>query len=245
MERRAKEALLAQCPQGATRVQVTDKEGATRWRPLDQVLKDDELCLNSEGLPRTMSGVVGRPSAGIAFTPRPADIHMDPNSGFHDVEDAETDEDEDEDNVGALPAYGFASSTDPLLIIAQSNPESPEVLNQVLLGLVQEVLVLERERDQLARQGKTVRQTSAKRIQALKSIADTWLKRKDQTKGAIIDLDSAVFKALLEFIIVTFNQSMQESHLRSEQIETVFSRLAALVDAEDWKNDARRMMKQV
>jgi hypothetical protein len=98
------------------------------------------------------------------------------------------------------------------------------------------------ERHEAERKGKETSNLSMRRINALKSIGDTWLRRKEQLSGKEIDLDSVVFKALFGFIMDTFKESLSESGLRPEMVDTVFAKLGSKLD-EEWSSDARNRMK--
>lgn len=136
-----------------------------------------------------------------------------------------------------------AVEDDPLFKITQTAPESPQVLNQVMVGLAREAASLEIERTSREEQNLSTAQVSGKRVTTLKAIGDTWLKWREQVSSDDIDLDSDKFKVLFAFILETFNQSLNEANLRQEQIETVMARLHNLMEG-DWSVEARRRMKK-
>jgi hypothetical protein len=132
--------------------------------------------------------------------------------------------------------------TDPVLLKTRKVPDSPDVLHEVLVGLSEEAASLRFERDEAAREGKDTSGLSAKRVQALRAVGDTWLKRMDQMAGKTIDIDSPGFQALFKFLMETMRGAMNSSKLRDEQIGTVFAKFSSMMD-DDWKVEAKNRMK--
>jgi len=66
---------------------------------------------------------------------------------------------------------------DGVVIEAESTPESPEVLSQVILGIAEEAASLRFERQEAERNGTDSSTLSMRRVAALKAIGDTWIKR--------------------------------------------------------------------
>jgi len=208
-------ALLALAPSGATRVSVTDKTGKTRWRPLDAVEPFDTILLKN-GIPITMMSTPGRPAA---------------------VPDA----------INDVVAEQVRQKTrdlanDPIVKVAKSDPESSDLLNHVVIALAEEASSLGAERRNAEMEGKETSQLSIRRVNALKAVADTWLKRKDQTSHKEIDLASPQFKAVFAFTLETVREALIESGLRPEMIEMVFAKLTAKLQ-EGWEQEARNKMK--
>ena len=75
-----------------------------------------------------------------------------------------------------LTAKNESIEKDPLFKITQQAPESPQVLNQVMVGLAREAASLGLERSSRESQGLATAQVSGKRVTTLKAIGDTWLK---------------------------------------------------------------------
>ena len=60
------------------------------------------------------------------------------------------------------------------------NPESSDLLHLVMVGLAEESASIGFERAEAEREGKGTSTISVRRIGALKSVAETWLRRKEQ-----------------------------------------------------------------
>jgi hypothetical protein len=212
----SKKTLLASLPSDATRVKVKDEFGATKWREVGAVFDTDELLLK-DNAPITMKGKPGRRAA----------TKLEPST---------------EAAAEVMRQKQIALSKDPISKLADSTPESPDVLHEVMKAMSEEAASIVFERHEAERKGKETSNLSMRRINALKSIGDTWLRRKEQLSGKEIDLDSVVFKALFGFIMDTFKESLSESGLRPEMVDTVFAKLGSKLD-EEWSSDARNRMK--
>ena len=212
----SKKTLLASIPSDATRVKVRDEFGATKWRELDAIFDTDELLLK-DNAPITMKGKPGRKAA----------TKLEPST---------------EATAEVIRQKNLALSKDPISKLAECSPESPDVLHEVMKAMSEEAASIAFERREAERKGKETSNLSMRRINALKSIGDTWLRRKEQLAGKEVDMDSAVFKALFGFIMDTFKDSMSESGVRSEMVETVFAKMGSKLD-DDWTSEARSRMK--
>lgn len=219
MTSRKRAELLALIPDDARRIRVVDAKGKQRYRLPDEIKDSDDIQTDVNGVPIVMRGSPGRKKG---FTPKGTTPQVS----------------------GALYRKKVALVSDPLMELLTSNPESPDVLHEVIRGMTEEAVNLKEERNEAARDGKDTLQHSAKRVNALRAIADTWLKRMDQISNKMIDLDSGTFEILYKFLLETFRDSMRAANLRPEQIETVFSRFAATVGNEEWRNEARTRMKK-
>jgi len=208
-------ALLALVPEGATRVSVTDRAGKTKWRLLDAVEPFDTIMLKN-GVPLTMKATPGRPAA---------------------VPDAAN------DFVAAqVRQKNHDLATDPIVKTAKTDPESSDLLHHVVVSLAEEAASLGVERRNAELEGKETSQLSIRRVNALKAVAETWLKRKDQTANREIDLSSPQFKAVFALTLEAFREAMVGSSLRPELIEMVFAKLTAKLQ-DGWEQEARNRMK--
>jgi hypothetical protein len=133
---------------------------------------------------------------------------------------------------------------DPVLQAVKTSPEDAAVLHQVVLALGEEAASLGFERLEAERDGKETSNISIRRVNTLKALADTWLKRKDQIVSRGIDLNSPVFKALLQYLLETFQEALVETGERPEMVEAVFARLGKLM-SEGWEAEAKNRMKKV
>ena len=130
-----------------------------------------------------------------------------------------------------------------MILAAESTPESPEVLNQVLLAIAEEAASLRFERSEAERQGNETSTLSMRRVAALKAIGDTWIKRKEQIANRAIDLDSTSFHELFRFISETFARAMDAAGVRSELANSVFAQFSKLLD-DEWKKEAKTRMSK-
>jgi len=207
-------------PDGAQRVRVTDEKGKACWRRLDAVLPTDTIDLTGKGHPQWMYNQVGRPKT----------------QQLHEIVPPAT------AVIGDLiRARQALMRSDPVILAAESTPESPEVLNQVLIALSEEAASLRFERLEAERNGNDTSPFSVRRVAALKAIGDAWIKRKEQIQSREIDLESPVFGELLKLISETFARSMVEAGVRQEMMDTVFAKFTRQLD-DTWKNEAKSRM---
>ena len=214
--------ILKALPKDVTRVQIVAQNGKVKWKKIGEIQDEDELSLSIEGEPIVMKKKPGRKGKGEK------NIKGDPIN--HVVADL----------VGRKEDY---LETDAVHLIAKEDPESADILHQVMVGLANEAASLAFERMEAERLGEETSAISIRRINALKAIGDTWLKRKEQTKTHLIDLDSHSFKILFSFIVDTFRDSMIESGLRPEMIDTIFTKFSSKID-DSWENEAMTRMKK-
>lgn len=207
-------------PDGALRVRVVDEKGAIAWRPIDKVLSTDTIDLTDKGQPQWMFNPVGRPSKKKQIESLPPVTPV----------------------VGQLIEIKEAHiRTDPVILAAEATPESPDVLNQVMLAIAEESASLRFERLEAERTGQETSHLSMRRVAALKAIGDTWIKRKEQIQNREIDMESPSFQELFRFISETFARAMQAAGVRQEQADTVFAKFASLLD-DEWKKEAKNRM---
>ena len=207
--------LLELVPESATRVSVTDKSGRVKWRPLDGVEPFDTINLK-HGIPITMKGEPGRKAA---------------------VPDA----------INEVVAEEYRQkardlTNDPIVKTAKTDPESSDLLHHVVVSLAEEAASLGHERRNAEMEGRETSQLSIRRVNALKAVAETWLKRKDQTVNREIDLSSPQFKAVFSLTLEAFREAMVDASLRPEMVEMVFAKLTAKLQ-EGWEQEARNRMK--
>jgi hypothetical protein len=194
---------------------VTDRTGKVRWRPLDAVEPFDTIVLKN-GIPITMKSQPGRPQEIVnAVTDYVADQVRQKNRDLN---------------------------SDPIVKMAKTDPESNDLLHHVVVALSEEAASLGCERRNAELEGKETSQLSIRRVNALKAVAETWLKRKDQTSNKELDLNSPQFKAVFSFALDTFRDAMVDSNLRPEMVEMVYAKLTGKLQ-EGWEQEARNRMK--
>ena len=211
--------ILDNLPEGTQRVQVIDPTGKQVYkRPEDVDVALDEIMLASDGTPIVMRGKPGRkPKSQLnPITPQIGEITQ---------------------------ARGEHIDHDPLRRETEKDAEGDGVLNAVIRAMAEEAAAIEFEREEAARHGQDTSAYSAKRARVLKAMADTWLKRKTNLAGGIIDIDSPAFKALFGLLLETFKDAMVETGVRPEHIETIFSKLVDSLDGHTWRQEAKTRMK--
>jgi|SaaInlStandDraft_4_1057021.scaffolds.fasta_scaffold02420_10 hypothetical protein len=214
------DALLGKLPTGAKRVKVIDETGKQRYRDVGDLAVGDEIQINSKGIPIVM---MGKPGRKRSVELRPAN----------------------ETVAAIIQEKEGVIDTDPILTKAKSDPESPDVLQEIINALGEEQASILFERIQAERRGEETSQLSGRRVAALKTMGDVWLKRKEQLVTRGVDLESPGFKTVFEFIMVTFQEAMAGSNVRSEIIESVFAKVSREVDSDQWAAEAKRRMKSV
>ena len=218
-------AVLGRLPQELLdeweRVQVEDEFGKTRWRDRDTLAKTDVIKCKKNGFPIIMKGSPGR-------NKKPKVIPIN-------------------DKVLALiQKKEEVIQSDPILAIARRDPDSTEVLHQVILGLGTEAASLGFLRNEMERTGdmKQTASVSSKRVQALKSVAETWLRRKDQIGSKSMDPDSPGAQAYARFLLETIREAMASVGLRPEMVETVFAKISTMVGDSTWDAEVRARIKK-
>lgn len=214
-----KEKILSKADPAAKRFRVTMANGRLKWRKLEEILDSDFLHSDEHGVPSVMLTEPGRKRGSSPSRKRAS-----------------------KKTSSTTRSRKAAVGQDALLKVAKASPESPEVLNQVMLGLIEEAASMESERKRLEADGKSTASVSRNRVAALKAVGDTWLKRQDQNAGNMIDLEGPNFRVLFQFITETFRDALRDAGLRGDQIDTVLARLSKRMQ-EDWAAEARRRMK--
>ena len=211
------ENLLAKVPKGSKYVQVKTELGKLKYLPLEDLTDKDVIQVNGKGIPVTMKGSPGRPKAVV----------MEPQNRMV---------------AEQIRLKAEAIEADPVLKAAREKPEDPDVLHQLVLALGQEAASIGFERTRAEQAGEKTSEISVRRIGALKAIADTWLKRKDQVTARGIDMASPAYKVLMTYVLATFKEAMSDSGLRPEMVDTVFARLVRLM-GDEWEVEAKNRMK--
>jgi hypothetical protein len=213
-------------PHGATRVQVKDEYGKLVWKKPSELVDKDDVQINPKtGEPYVMYGKPGSPSTSSPIT-NPAS----PSSSSAV-------------NLNSLQQRKKTKvKSDKVLGETKTNPDSEHVLTQVLVGLAEESASLAFEREEAERRGEKTSQISLRRVNALRAVGDTWLKKKEIMSSKSIDLDSKAFKKVFGHIAETFRKSCDEAGVRPELAESIFAVFGTMVDDPDWMNDAKKAM---
>jgi hypothetical protein len=216
-----RDLLIAALPEDVTRVKVIDEKGTERWRSLSDILPMDELVVVG-GKVAIMKGNPGR-------KPRPPIPKMPPASS-QVVADLQA-------------AKQYRLETDPLMVQLEESVDDDAILYHVMRGLAEESVSLLFERHEAEREGKETSAVSIRRVNALRTLADTYLKRKEQLSAKMIDLSSPAFTRLFQFMLDTFRDAMSNGGISRDQVETVFTQLAKRMADDPWEQEARMKMK--
>jgi hypothetical protein len=220
-----RQEILALIPEGTVRVKVVDEKGGERWRDVENgfhaILDTDNVPLVG-GIPRTSMKHPGRrPKTPQAASPKPANAAI----------------------AAAQAEKREFLKKHPLIKQLIKGVDSEDVLHLTMMGFAQEAASLGFERHEAERNGKETSQLSIRKINALKAIAETWIKRKEQIAGKSIDMHSQPFKRMFDFMLETFRESMLKGGIPFDQVETIFVSLSERIEDETWELEARNRMK--
>lgn len=216
-----RDKLLALLPKGAQRIKVKDEKGRIKYRELTDLLDNDVIQVNKDGTPVVMRTKPGRKlNDGIVKLQPASDIVAE-----------------------LIRQKTIQIDDDPILAIAKKDPESPDLLQQTMIAIAHEAASIGFERQEAERLGVETSNISTRRINALKTVVDTWLKRKEQLSGKTVDLKSPAVQAIFKYLFEIFRDSMEKSGVVNEVIETVFSQVATIIDDERWENEMKNRMK--
>ena len=222
-------------PQGATRVQVEDELGKLIWRRPSEVKDSDTIRVNPKtGEAYVMFGTPGVPSSSSRNTnPAPSStnqINAPAPNHTHALNQLQARKKDKYDS-------------DAVLGQALENPDSENVLTHVLVGLAEETASLAFEREEAERKGESTSQISLRRVNALRAVGDTWIKKKEMMSSKSIDLESKAFKRVFGHIAETFRRACDEAGVRPEMTESVFAVFGQMVDDPEWFIDAKKAME--
>jgi hypothetical protein len=224
-ERLSREDVLGLIPDGAKRVKVIDEKGHERYRNIadgfGEILDSDEIQLVG-GKPVVAMSQPGRRRKPKTGPPPPPVNNI---------------------TASLQVAKSKFITNDPLIQQIQKGVDSEDVLHLAMMGFAQEASSLAFERTEAERTGKETSQLSIRRINALKALAETWIKRKEQLSGKTIDMNSPAFSKLFSFMLETFRESMLKGGVPADQVETVFVALSERMGDETWEQEARNKMK--
>jgi len=220
-------------PKGATRVQVEDEYGKMIWRKPSEILNTDTIRINFKtGEPYVMFGTPGVPSSNPANTGKTPPPPSNSAPQNHQV------------NINQLQQRKQTKlNSDAVFDQTKKNADSSEVLTHVLVGLAEESASLAFEREEAERRGESTSQISLRRVNALRAVGDTWIKKKELMSGKALDLESKAFKKVFGHIAETFRKACDEAGVRPELAESVFATFGKMVDDPEWLIDAKKAME--
>ena len=211
------EDLKRKIPAGALSVQVLDAAtGKTKYKAVDVLTEFDVIQLNKHGIPIVMKKSPGKAKQVVIEPVTPVAAEM-------------------------IRQKSDALLFDPVLVVARARPEDPDVLHQIVLALGAESASIGFERYQAEIRGEKTSDLSVRRVNSLKAMADTWLKRKDQIASRGIDMSSPAYRVFMGSVLGLFKGSMESSGVRPELIETIFAKLSKSMN-DEWETDVKRKM---
>lgn len=215
-----RKALLKLIPANATRVKVRTEYGENKYKSVADLADKDIILTKTNGTPIVMKSDPGR-SRKVELAPA--------NDVVAEIIKRQTE----------------SLDSDLILKEVRSNPDSFNVLTKVIEAMGTEAAALEFARKELERDGKfkDTPGVSAKRIQGLKAIGETWLRRKDQMVERSVDIDSPGFKAAFYFILETFGEAMGDCEIGSELRTTVFSKYGTMTSDPQWREEMKRRIR--
>lgn len=220
---RTRQELLDSLPKNAVRLKVRNEKGIEQWRDIekghDNVADTDDIVLDTHGVPITMDNHPGRRKKPKPQKPANAKIA----------------------EIAQLRREFF--KRDDLLTKVEKDVESDDVLHFVMQGFAREAASLEFERQQAEMGGRETSQISLRRINALKAVADTWLKRKDQIANKTVDMNSTAFSRLFSFIVETFREALATEGVTADEIQVIMTALSERISDDTWEEEARIAMK--
>ena len=215
-------------PHGATRVQVKDEYGKLVWKKPSELVDKDDIQINPKtGEPYVMYGKPGSPSTSSAIL-NPASSGSNTSTNLNNLQQRKR----------------TKIKSDKVLGETKNNPDSEHVLTQVLVGLAEESASLAFERQEAERRGEKTSQISLRRVNALRAVGDTWLKKKEIMSSKSIDLESKAFKKIFGHIAETFRKACDEAGVRPELAESIFATFGNMVDDPEWMTDAKKAMEE-
>lgn len=213
-------ALFAKIPSGTYRVYVKTETGKLKYKEPVALADTDEIQVNRDGDPVVMTAHPGRKKLPVL-----APVN--------------------ETVVEILKRKKEVLSEDPVLRVTRADPESPDVLHQVVLALGDEAASIAFEREEAERKGDETSHLSVRRINALKALADTWLKRREQIVSRGVDMETPAFRILFQYIVVTMKEAMDATGVHSSMTEAVFAKFSKMIDSNEWAAEAKNRMKGV
>lgn len=206
------------------RVKITRPNGTARFVSVNQVTPTDHIETKPDGTPVVMHGLPGRPAKSAVQAIPAAQQASNHNFKNHQSKHA-------------------AIARDPLVRLAQVNPDAKSVADQLLQEATEELAALKYERQAAEQRGESSYQLSVKRIASLVQLSNVWLKRFDSNLGSgQVDLASPGVKALINFLIETFRDALDQSGMPQSGSDGVLAKMTKMMDA-SWTVEAEARIK--
>jgi hypothetical protein len=133
---------------------------------------------------------------------------------------------------------------DRLLKKLRKDPNSLDVLDQMVTDLAFEAALLSFERSEQARHGKDTSVTSGKKITALGKMADLFLKKRSAVLDQAFDFKSKRFEKLLQWLLINIvRDSAIDSGMSEELVNILFDNIGKKFDDDRWMDEAKAFIK--
>ncbi len=218
--------LLSLVPMQA-RVKITRPNGTFRYVAVNQVTPVDRIETKPDGTPIIMQGLPGRPGKS-AVNAIPV-AQQSASAGFQTHQSKHQ-----------------AIARDPLVRMAQTNPDAKQLADQLIQEVTEELAALKFDRHQAEQAGiRDTTQISTRRINSLMQLSSLWIKRFEANIGGNqVDLNSAGVQALILFITETFRDAMDQSGMPQSAVDGVLAKLVKMMDG-NWRQEAEVRIKAI
>lgn len=223
------------------RIFVLKADGSKTYKAPDDLLPSDTIQLKVNGTPIVMR----QPSNGLTAS--------DADDG--EVEQAraaksaqKTASAQDQKQIQAADIQRKIQArrrSDPLFKQVSKDAGSSEVLNLALLQLAEQAALLKAMAEVSVEAGDYdhASKYALRTVNSLKSVAEAWLRQKDQLLSTSVDMNSPPARAYIQLIVQTMKKAMDATGVRTEQVDTVMGRFMSLVQDPEWEADAKNRMK--
>lgn len=220
-------------PEGALKVKIKDADGDILYRSPEDIKDTDEVVINPKtGVAFAMMSAPGRPPKKGRPNPTPGSQNPT-QKNFSSAPAA--------DEVAKRKYH--ATKRDPMLSKIRESGESFDVIQFILEQLAEESVALRVERESADLHGKDSSQISLRRAQILKTLGDTFFKRRAATGEKELDLEGRTFGIVWKLLCETFVASMEKSNIPGPMADVVMNNFAKEVDSDAWKDECKRRMK--
>lgn len=127
-----------------------------------------------------------------------------------------------------------------LVKAAHGGATTGEMMDLLVKEITEELAHLKFERRKASEEGKNTANYSVGRMNSLKSLAELLLKCREADRAEALDLKSPRFQAVFKIWMEFFNEAMEKSGIRPQDIDLVFQQMKAdMVDWEKRMSDVR------
>lgn len=113
------------------------------------------------------------------------------------------------------------------LVKALVDGEPSTAMNMLLIEIAEEISHLKYERRKAAEEGRATAKYTAARVNSLKSLAETIIRRKEAAIAENLDLKSPRIQKIFKIWMQFFYEAMEKSNVSSEVINVVFQQMKA------------------